>query len=760
MSSSTYTQEVTESIIRQLKTGTAPWTKPWKAGQHFRPYNPITGKTYFGINALWLMTQAENKGYSDARWMTFKQANSLDATVNKGEKATTIQYWKWSEDQIKRDEKGKPVRDEGGEFVKKTVAFEQPRVFYAKVFNADQLNGLPHPIERLLLSPFERHHNAEQLLDGSGANLQLQEGNRAFYKPSTDIITLPLREQFHSPDGFYATALHELGHWTGHESRLNRDLAHPFGSQGYAKEELRAEIASLMLGEKLEIGHDPSKHVAYINSWIQALEQDPREIFRAASDAEKIMNFVLEPPLIGQGLENTETIQLQSASRQHVSDPTTLQMTLSTDGQDTEATTQMTHNRSYLAVPYQEKDAAKALGAKWDTKARSWYAPLRTDLKPLEKWAISPENTLIASTPDMHTAFSRAIADAGLVLNGEPIMDGKIHRCPVQGDDLGQSSGAYVGHLDGHPAGYIQNYKTGSRQNWKLNAPVPHLSSLDKARLSAEFAQKRQERANEIEQIHIETARTILAHWDKSTETTNHAYLQSKDVQAYGLKLDTVGTITIPHNNPDGQHWGKTGNLLVPIRDIHGQFWGAQSIDETGRKSLPKGVRKQGCHHVIGEIDFSNKLLFAEGYATAATLHELTGLPVVVTFDSGNLPVVAEAYRGKYPDKVLLIAGDNDHTKLEQQNVGLQKAQEAAKKANGHSLLPRFETGAYGSDWNDLMKMKGKDAVRVDLEVHIRSAEHQHKLAQKKFNHNEQALSKALPHPKKQHQSNSPSMSR
>ncbi|WP_256562624.1 zincin-like metallopeptidase domain-containing protein, partial [Pseudomonas sp. HMSC066A08] len=111
---------------------------------------------------------------------------------------------------------------------------------------------------------------------------------------STDSITLPERNQFPTADNYYATALHELGHWTGHPSRLDRDLAHPFGSEGYAREELRAEIASLMLGERLEIGHDPGQHAAYVGSWIKALKEDPKEIFRAASDAERISGYVMD----------------------------------------------------------------------------------------------------------------------------------------------------------------------------------------------------------------------------------------------------------------------------------------------------------------------------------------------------------------------------------------------------------------------------------------------------------------------------------
>ena len=128
----------------------------------------------------------------------------------------------------------------------------------------------------------------------SGAVIRHEPGDRAFYRPSTDSITLPERNQFPTADNYYATALHELGHWTGHPSRLDRDLAHPFGSEGYAREELRAEIASLMLGERLEIGHDPGQHAAYVGSWVKALKEDPKEIFRAASDAERISGYVMD----------------------------------------------------------------------------------------------------------------------------------------------------------------------------------------------------------------------------------------------------------------------------------------------------------------------------------------------------------------------------------------------------------------------------------------------------------------------------------
>jgi putative DNA primase/helicase len=297
-------ETVAEKLIERLKEGTAPWQKPWQAGDPgaVMPTNPTTGKRYKGINAIHLMSQ----GHTDQRWMTYKQAAAVDAQVRKGEKGTPIQYWKFSEEHDKLDANGKPVLDAKGEPIKQTVKLERPRVFFATVFNAEQIDGLPalQPRKQQDWNAVER---AEQILQASGAVIRHGEQNRAFYRPATDSIHLPDKGQFPTADNYYATALHELGHWTGHESRLDRDLVHPFGSEGYAKEELRAEIASMILGDELGIGHDPGQHVAYVGSWIKALEEDPLEIFRAAADAEKIQDYVL-------GLEQKQ-VQEQSTQQ-------------------------------------------------------------------------------------------------------------------------------------------------------------------------------------------------------------------------------------------------------------------------------------------------------------------------------------------------------------------------------------------------------------------------------------------------------------
>ena len=284
--------QVAEKLIEQLKAGTAPWQKPWSSENlpaFELPYNVQTGNRYKGINTLMLLL-AERE---DPRWMTFKQAAASDWQVKKGEKGTMIQFVKTTDQSTKRDEKGKPVLNEQGQPVKINLKLDKPIITSAWVFNAEQINGITS-LERqdtksLTWNPLER---AESLIKQSGAVIHHRAGDRAFYSPIADQITMPLREQFDEPSKYYATLLHELGHWTGHTDRLDRSIMNRFGTEDYAREELRAEIASLLIGQELRIGHDPGQHAAYVDSWIKVLQETPFEIHSAAADAEKIFNYL------------------------------------------------------------------------------------------------------------------------------------------------------------------------------------------------------------------------------------------------------------------------------------------------------------------------------------------------------------------------------------------------------------------------------------------------------------------------------------
>ncbi|MBX4795242.1 ArdC-like ssDNA-binding domain-containing protein, partial [Klebsiella pneumoniae] len=187
-----YAEEVAARIIEQLEQGTAPWQKPWQPGELRLPYNPTTGKEYRGMNSLWLHMQ----GHSDPRWMTYNQAAAEGAQVRKGSKGTHIVYWKFSEERKATDEQGRPVIDpDTGKQKTVTVQLERPRSFMAVVFNGSQIDGLP-PLEARPTGPEpERHARAEAILANSGAVIRHEPGDRAFYRPSTDSITLPERNQ-------------------------------------------------------------------------------------------------------------------------------------------------------------------------------------------------------------------------------------------------------------------------------------------------------------------------------------------------------------------------------------------------------------------------------------------------------------------------------------------------------------------------------------------------------------------------------------
>jgi antirestriction protein ArdC len=278
MNPTDYRKDLTAKIIAQLESGTAPWVKPWVPGESLpgTPHNAVSERPYHGGNQLWLSCQ----GYADPRWCTYKQAAEQGWQVHKGEKSTTVEYWQWTKQE--RDAQGKIVE----------VKLENPRVFYASVFNALQMENVPEYKPAPL--PWVPEEAAEQILKNSQAIIRHDQTDRAFYSPTFDQIHLPPKSLFPEAAGYYGTALHELGHWTGHPERLDRDIMHKFGSPEYAKEELRAELASYFLASRLGIPHDTQHVAAYVGSWIEALQKDHNEVFRAAKDAERITEFVMD----------------------------------------------------------------------------------------------------------------------------------------------------------------------------------------------------------------------------------------------------------------------------------------------------------------------------------------------------------------------------------------------------------------------------------------------------------------------------------
>jgi putative DNA primase/helicase len=952
-----YREVLTAKIIEQLEAGTAPWQKPWNPaapgeGAFFLPYNPTTGKAYRGANSLYLSAVAESKGYGDPRWMTYKQAAEQGWQVRKGEKGSLVEYWKFTEERPKLDDQAKPVLDGEGRAVTEIVQLDKPRVFRAVVFNAKQMDGVPDlPKERSFgWNPEDR---AEAILNGSGANIFHDQVDRAYYSPGLDQIHMPSKGQFPDAKAYYSTALHELGHWTGHKSRLDRDLAHPFGSEGYAKEELRAELASYFLADRLGIPHDPGQHAAYVKSWVQALRDDKHEIFRAARDAEKITDYML-------GLDKERSKEVEREGRGTGSKKQAHEMTLAEFAGKAEAVRLVNHGRqwevfregksfgfsdaktanlairdahraevnnaiysqsadppgqrksmppaqvlaeypelrerfpevlgkqgpealagsegrTYLEVPFKEKEAAKALGARWDKGEKSWYVPPGIGLEAFGKWLpkkwVAPEQgaghetgwvdvggrkataidyayTFVSRDPGLEdrrlvvsidvafrdgdtrigalrgltaetaeqaigkgnyrnivmgmaaasglavrteahpksanqwvergtlsgsnvvrhqvvgaeleagrsgpdaersvpgetgqgrvvlavpfkekeaaralgarwdkegkvwyapegsdlgklnrwlpqnvvpldpvAEFKERILAAGLIIQGDPIMDGERHRVPVEGGKRGARDGMYIGHLDGKPAGYIENFKTGHQEKWVSGR---QLTPEEAARIGAESQRKAEQKVADLAEQHERLAAVAQQRWQGYTESPpggENGYLTRKQVGAHGVRFD-------------GE------KMVVPLRDVDGKLWSLQYVapEEGAPKHLLKNAKKEGHMHVLGKIEQGSDILVAEGYATAASLHEATRKPVVMAVDSGNLDAVVGELRGKYPTNRIFIMADDDREN--KKNVGLEKALAAAEKHNAGVVIPRFQGG--GKDWNDLDVNEGPGAV-------------------------------------------------
>lgn len=1067
-------EEVAEKLIEQLKRGVAPWQRPWAAGQGADglPMNPTTGNRYKGMNTVVLMMQ----GRDDPRWMTYNQAKAAGAQVRRGEKGTTCQKWIFSQEQTKLDDAGKPVLDANGKPEKVTVMLERPILSLFKVFNAEQIDGLPALEPKTLdWDPIQR---AESVLAASGARIYHDGKDRAYYSPVSDDIHLPKREQFPTAANYYATALHELGHWTGHESRLGRDLSNPFGSEGYAKEELRAEIASMILGRELGIGHDPDQHAAYVAGWINVLNDDPLEIFRAAVDAEKAYAHVLslenqqiqeasqaatvaapgrdipeqaaisaaETPSLNMnmrddamlaqgGPERDQPVQAPQETARLTTPATALaqnnpvprdwqgeacrqfdeemeksvgqpywkaqelfsnmrqakeriedihwdgrtptaaeaaeadklqsgideaeewlrenvylnpavkermfpivrdrsidlkdddlaflaemdaraQAPQAVDQDKRDGLTKPAGENLYLNVPFKEKDEAKELGARWDRSKRSWYVPAGVDVAPFAKWqgggaagqgqasvsaatapaaaapiqSLEPQqlsladfrqaatavklddhgqnwqidyegrslgfsgaetaddaiadmhrlqvnNALYLNSPDspldnpppLPTAavmaeypdlaqkfpqaaelvpspnkdeigsppaaerqylavpygeraaakaagarwdqaakswyagpgadadkierwridpakaeqapamdpvaeFSDALRSIGcdpdrFLEKGQrhPIMDGKKHRIALATDKGTEKNGVYFGFLDGvKPAGYAKNHRTGVDIKWK--AKGYSLTPEQQAQLRAQAAETYARREAEQQQAHAAAQDRVNGQIARAKPVERPTpYLVAKgctEVKA-GLFTDAAGKDT-----------------FIPAYDADGNVWTMQYINEEGTKRFAKDSKKEGAFHVVGGLDAlkdAPAIVISEGYATAWTVSEGVGHATVAAFDSGNLEHVAKALQAKYPEKPVVIAGDDDLAteRKEGINPGREGARKAANAVGGKTVFPVFAPGEQSpdnklfTDFNDLATRSklGMDAVRRQVKAVVEEAVRQHRMA-------------------------------
>ncbi len=288
-------------ILDSIEKNPTEWDSGWTAIDATTPINGRTNRAYNGFNSIYLYCVAKGRGYKDSRWVTFNQAKELGASVKKGEKSSPVLFYQLYDKNTKKEFNSLTVRDMTDEEKKQYMQENVRRVLqYSTVFNAEQCDHFPERTDELpKMTEEERTRQnvlIEEIINNSAAPIYYDGGNRAYYSSGSDSIHLPKIEAFHTMQDFYATALHEIAHSTGHESRLNRLGA--YGSEdSYAVEELRAELASVFMQRELGItleGRHFENHAAYLNSWLNAVRNDKRLFFDAVRDAEKISDYVAE----------------------------------------------------------------------------------------------------------------------------------------------------------------------------------------------------------------------------------------------------------------------------------------------------------------------------------------------------------------------------------------------------------------------------------------------------------------------------------
>ena len=268
-------QIVTESIIKQLESGVAPWRKPWRTEP---PANIVSKKEYRGINIFLLASQ----GYGSRYWVTYRQAQTLGGQVKKGQYGSKVVFWKI-------DEYRKENKETGETENRKSILLR-----YYNVFNLEQCDGIKSPEPHRVIQPIEQ---CEHIASSMPNPPSFEQDSRAFYRPSTDTVGMPARSAFDSAEKYCSTLYHELIHSTGHPSRVAREgiMEHnPFGSEDYSKEELVAEMGAAMLCGVAGIeSRTLDNSAAYLQSWIDRLRSDSRLIVSAASQAQKAADYIL-----------------------------------------------------------------------------------------------------------------------------------------------------------------------------------------------------------------------------------------------------------------------------------------------------------------------------------------------------------------------------------------------------------------------------------------------------------------------------------
>jgi antirestriction protein ArdC len=458
--------EIDEQIIRMVTESKGLWMKSWKpyeAGQ-YRPFNPETKNEYQGLNMVLL----EASGYQDERWLTFNNAKKAGYLVRKGSKAQTVEHWAFTKKADKLDENGRPVLDDQGSPEKIEVRLQRPMVRYYSVFNAAQLtlqNGEPLPPHKRDESGISREDKDQEvfavlnkIVENSGARIFHDQKDRNYYTKATDEIHLVPAGAFDEPMDYHATKMHEIGHWTGHSSRLGRNSLGGFSNPLQPQEEAIAEMFSWRLAKILGLPHNPDSSAAYIKAWLGDPQAIPGKVRQCLAESDKCVKYVLglaqeKAQAAGQALDLPLGAEAAAGAEMMQAGPAEkAQLKSSVPG-------------VVLAVPYSEKDEAKKLGAKFDFKVKVWAAPEGRDPREFARWLpkaeIKPEPVL-----GPEADFQEVLKDKGFAADKPPVMNGQVQKISSPPEAAKAKKGLYKAVLGDQPQGFVNDLSDGTSADW------------------------------------------------------------------------------------------------------------------------------------------------------------------------------------------------------------------------------------------------------------------------------------------------------
>lgn len=717
---STFIGQVAQLFAERVLNGSALWQRDVRGVLPSMPLTRSGGQDVplSGGNAMLLAQVMVDRGWSDPRFFTQENIAALGLEVQPGAKGTAIQ------------------------FVRPSSAGQQGsahEVVTFQMFNANEVAGLG--VWESKRSDWPLETLGTRLLPKFEIDIVHDQVDSAFFDQADGKVHMPPPSAFPTIGAYVGVAIHELSH--GSAKDTDRVISGTAGTASFAREELRAEMASMQLSVALGLPHDISRHQGFVPEWKAILENDPGEFFRAARDAEKMAALVLwhvksveqevaveqeaageiDPPVVGgdvvaaNQVPAKESTQAETPAKKGGAGKAQYLATLQR---------QFDNRQAILAVPFSQKEEAMAAGAKYYGIKKLWFAPADADMAKLKQWdskSTALSSSLGPSRGEMIASIQAEMAKISIVINDrltremEEADDGVWGYGKVEAKTSNRSA-AWVMYLKGKgddptPCAIFINNKSGARSYWRYDGPA--LTPEQMARMRQEARIREETLQREIADKHEAVAKQAVAVWGEAkiaTSQADHGYLVKKGIAPHDSRL-AKGTDLLKYDafkNNEGKTIirAKDLYLLRALRDVEGKIWSLQAISEDGKvKTYMVGGRTKGLFDLVGaeSLPLSGGFGMTEGFATGATLKETAGWPVANCFSAGNLEAVAQEFASRLsPDVTPVIGKDNDQFFIERTFEMLSDT-----GINGGPTLDGSSTGS-------IQVQSGADSVRnIDL---------------------------------------------